>query len=208
MEITAILNSPTIWETSTSLNEDGLVLAARKGDLEAFNQLVILYQDRIYNLALRILGDEDSAEDITQNTFLNAYRGLHRFRMGPFRSWLYRIATNACYDELRRHTKHPVLSLEYEDEAEERFLPLYDYPVPNNLPEMEVERHELELLVRQSLNRLETNQRAVVVLVDLQNVDYQETAKILGIPIGTVKSRLARGRQRLRYELEASGKFW
>jgi RNA polymerase sigma-70 factor (ECF subfamily) len=83
----------TIQVDSTDRNESEMILAARKGDIDAFNQLVLRYQDRIYNLAVRILGDTDAAEDITQNTFLTAYLNLPRFRNGSFRSWLYRIAT-------------------------------------------------------------------------------------------------------------------
>jgi RNA polymerase sigma factor (sigma-70 family) len=196
-----IMRYAATYESSIGLDEADLVIVAQKGDLEAFNQLVLFYQDRVFSLAARILGDEDSAEDITQNTFLTAYLKLPRFRNGSFRSWLYRIATNACLDELRRHKRRPVLSLENEEDAEERFLPLYDFPRSSILPEKEAERHELERAVQQALNQLDTDQRAVVVLVDLQDFDYQEVAQILGVPIGTVKSRLARARLRLRHLL-------
>ena len=185
-------------ETIISLNEADLVLAAQKGDLEAFNQLVLSYQDRIFNLAARILGDNDLAEDITQNTFLTAYLNLPRFRNGSFRSWLYRIATNLCYDVHRRHKRYPVLSLENEVLAEERILPLHDFSGSSIMPEMEVERRELEQVIQQALNRLDADQRTIVVLIDQQDFDYAEAAQILRIPIGTVKSRLARARLRLR----------
>jgi len=185
-------------ETIISLNEADLVLAAQKGDLEAFNQLVLSYQDRIFNLAARILGDNDLAEDITQNTFLTAYLNLPRFRNGSFRSWLYRIATNLCYDVHRRHKRYPVLSLENEVLAEERISPLNDFSGSSIMPEMEVERRELEQVIQQALNRLDADQRTIVVLIDQQDFDYAEAAQILRIPIGTVKSRLARARLRLR----------
>jgi RNA polymerase sigma factor (sigma-70 family) len=190
-----------IHESSIGLNEADLVIVAQKGDLQAFNRLVLFYQDRIFGLAARILGEEDSAEDITQNTFLTAYLNLPRFRNGSFRSWLYRIATNACLDELRRHKRYSVLSLENEDDAEERLSPLYDFPGASILPERETERHELEQAGKQALNQLDADRRAVVVLVDLQDFDYQEAAQILGVPIGTVKSRLARARLQLRHLL-------
>jgi RNA polymerase sigma-70 factor, ECF subfamily len=187
----------TVRDGSTDLTESELILAARKGDVGAFNQLVLSYQDRIYNLATRIVGDIDVAEDITQNTFLTAYLNLPRFRNGCFRSWLYRIATNLCYDVYRRHKRHPVLSLDNNDLAEENLVPLSDFSSPSVSPEAEVERLELERLVQSALDQLDTDHRAVVVLVDLQNCDYQEAAQILRIPIGTVKSRLARARQHL-----------
>jgi RNA polymerase sigma-70 factor (ECF subfamily) len=186
-------------------DEAGLIFNAKKGDLEAFNQLVLSYQDRIYNLTLRILGDEDAAGDITQNTFLTAYLNLPRFRGGSFRSWLYRIATNACYDVYRQHKRYPVLSIESEVLAEERLSPLYDFSGYSILPETEVERHELEQVIQQALNQLDADQRTVVVLVDQQDFDYRETAQILGIPIGTVKSRLSRARLRLHQLLSNSG---
>jgi RNA polymerase sigma factor (sigma-70 family) len=187
-----------IRENRISSDESQLVLVAQKGNLEAFNELVLMYQDAVYNLAYRILGDSDSAEDITQNSFLIAFRSLHGFRNGSFRSWLFRIATNACYDELRRRGRHPLLSIESADETEERFFPLYDLSRPEISPEQECVQHELEQAVQQALNALEPDQRAVIVLVDLQDMDYQEAANVLQIPIGTVKSRLARGREHLR----------
>ena len=178
-------------------NESDLVMAAEKGSVEAFNQLVLGHQDRIFNLALRILGDEDTAEDITQNTFMNAYLNLSRFRHGSFHGWLYRIATNACYDECRLQKRRPVLSIENKNLAEERIIPLEQLSTACALPEIEVERHEQELVIQSALNRLNPDQRMVIVLVDQQDFDYKEVAQILGIPTGTMKSRLARGRLRL-----------
>jgi len=195
----------SVQQGSTSANETQLISAARRGDVDAFNQLVLCYQDRIYNLSARILGDNDLAEDITQNTFLTAYLNLPRFRNGSFRSWIYRIATNACYDVHRRHKRYPVMSLENEILAEERISPLDDFSGSSTLPEMEVERHELEQVIQQALNRLDADQRTIVVLIDQQDFDYAEVAQILRIPIGTVKSRLARARLRLRQLLSKFG---
>lgn len=197
MEHSMIAKFATTQANLVGLNETLLTQTARQGDLEAFNQLVLLYQDRIYSLALRMLGDEDSAQDITQTTFLNAFLGLQGLRNGSFHSWLYRIATNSCYDELRRRRRHPNLSLESEETAEERALPPSDLASPSILPEKEYDRHELEQTVRQALNRLSAGYQAAVVLVDLEDYSYEEAGKILGISIGTVKSRLARGRVHL-----------
>lgn len=200
-----IAEYPPAHENFMGKNEADLVSAAQKGDLEAFNQLVITHQEKIFNLALRILGDKDSAEDITQNTFLAAFRNLARFRNGSFRSWLYRIATNACYDELRHAKRYPVLSTEAGYLAEEKFTPLDEMPGFNILPEKEYDRHEREQVVQHALDRLETDQKSVVVLIDLQDFDYQEAAQILEVPIGTVKSRLARARLRLSQILSPRG---
>lgn len=191
-------------ENSTSSNEASLIVNARQGDLEAFNRLVISYQDRIFNLSARILGDEDQASDITQNTFLTAYLNLPRFRNGSFRSWLYRIATNACYDVYRKNKRHIVVSIENKDLAEEKLLPLDDYSSSTTLPEKEYERHELERIIQNALSRLDVDQRTIVILVDQQGFDYQEAAQTLGIPVGTVKSRLARARMRLHQILSRS----
>ncbi len=198
MENTKETNFSVTRESLFEVNESSLISAALKGNLDAFNQLVLSYQDRIFALALRILGDEDSAEDITQNTFLTAFLNLPRFRNGSFRSWLYRVTINACYDQFRHRKRHPMLSLEYEDKAEERLFPLYDLPETGTLPEKEYEKHELEQALQRALNQLDADQRAVIVLVDIQDVDYQEAAQILGVPIGTIKSRVARARMRLR----------
>ena len=199
------MNYTATHENLASLEDARLISSAQKGDLESFNQIVLLYQNLIFSLARRILGDADLAEDVTQNTFLAAYRNLPGFRNGSFKSWLYRIAVNACYDELRWHKRHPQQSLEFEDDAEEIPLPQYDFPGSTMLLENEVERHELEQVIQAALDQLDADQRTVVSLVDLQDFDYQEAAQILGVPLGTLKSRLARARQRLRFLLTTSG---
>ena len=106
-------------ENSHELDVLKLISAAQNGDLEAFNQLVLDFQDQIYNYVVRMLDDPDLAEDVTQNVFLTAYLNLPKFRNGSFRGWLYRISTNACYDELRRRKRHPTVSIEYENSNEE-----------------------------------------------------------------------------------------
>ena len=198
MESTMIATFSPQHVNDIRLNESDLVTVAQQGSLEAFNQLVLLYQDKIYSLALRILGDEDSAEDITQDTFLSAFRSLPGVRKASFHSWLYRIATNACYDELRRRRRRPLQPLEADGDEGEEFLPGYDYSQSSPSPEKEYERKESEEDVQQALNWLSADYRAVVVLVDLQEMQYQEAAQILHVPIGTVKSRLARSRRQLQ----------
>jgi RNA polymerase sigma factor (sigma-70 family) len=193
----------TVRESVNLIPEDDLIHDAQNGNVEAFNQLVLSYQDRVFSIALRILGDGDLAEDITQDTFLAAYRSLSRFRGGSFRAWLYRIATNACYDEVRKHKRHPMLSLE--EKEDEYDMPLIQdaSQISGILPEHEYEQLELERVIQQAIHHLDVDQRAVVVLVDLQDMDYQEVAQILGVPLGTVKSRLSRARVQLRNLLSA-----
>jgi RNA polymerase sigma-70 factor, ECF subfamily len=190
--------------TGTS-NEISLISAARQGDQESFNLLVLSYQDQIYNLAVRILGDEDTASDVTQNTFLTAYLNLPRFRNGSFRIWLYRIATNACYDVFRKYKRHPTQSIEDMDLTVENLAPQDSFSSTSVQPEIEIERRELVQVVRSALYLLDVDQRAVLILVDQQEFEYLEAAHILGIALGTLKSRLARARLRLRDILRIYG---
>jgi RNA polymerase sigma-70 factor (ECF subfamily) len=188
-------------ENLTGLSEADLLLAAQKGNLQAFNRVVLFYQDEIFALAMWILGDEDSAEEITQDTFLAAYRNLSRSRNGPFRLWLCRSVIKACYAELRRRKSHSRQPLESISGAAEPPLPGDDFSNSDALPGKAYEGREFELQVQQALDRLDADQRVALVLVDLQDFSYQEAAQILGLPVGTVKSRLARARLQLRYLL-------
>jgi len=176
------------------MNEDGLIARARKGDGEAFNELVVRYQDLLYNVAYRILGDEYDAADATQDALLSAYRAVRKFRGGSFRGWLLRIVTNASYDCLRRAKRQSVVSLDGGEEADWHEC-LADSA---ELPELQAERQDLSRRVQRALTTLPTKQRVVVVLVDLQGLPYAEVAHILRVPLGTVRSRLSRGRRALR----------
>lgn len=185
------------------MNDLQLVQYALQGDLDAFNRLVLAYQDMAYNLAYRILSDADAAEDVTQTAFLSAYRNLHSFRGGSFRAWLLRVVTNACYDELRRQQRHPVTALEpvHEEDDDEVESPAWiadDTPSP----EQQIETRELDRAIQNCLDELPLEFRAVVIMVDIQGLDYQEASRAIGKPLGTVKSRLARARLRLRDCLE------
>jgi RNA polymerase sigma-70 factor, ECF subfamily len=177
----------------TADDEATLISSALAGDLESFNSLVLAYQDLIYNVAFRILGERFSAEDAAQETFILAFRKLSTFRGGSFRGWLLRIVTNVCYDVLRHHKRHPTSRLESEDEIE----PLRWMADPGASPEEELERVDLARTIQACIDELTLEYRPVVVLVDIQGMDYVETAESLGLPLGTVKSRLARARARL-----------
>ena len=180
------------------MDEPALIRSAQGGDLDAFNTLVLHYQDALFNAALRILGDEDLAEDAAQEAFLSAFRNLNSYRGGSFRAWLMRTVTNACYDELRRRKRHPTSALEPDgqdgDEVESpRWL-----ADPGLTPEQQAEARELEHAIQHCLQGLPAEFRAVVVLADIQGLDYTEVAAALRAPLGTIKSRLARARLRLR----------
>ncbi len=187
------------------MNESALIHDAQHGDLEAFNRLVLAYQDALYNTALRILGDEDRAADATQEAFISAFRAINSYRGGSFKAWLLRTVTNACYDELRRQKRRPTTPLEPEnDDAEEIESPRW-LADGSMSPEEKFEAAELEHAIQHCLEALPTDFRAVVVLADVQGMDYAEVAAAVHTPLGTVKSRIARARLRLR---ECLQDFW
>ena len=187
------------------MDEIGLIKDAQRGDMEAFNSLVLVYQDRVYNQAFRVLGDSQSADDAAQEAFISAYKNLRSFRGGSFRAWLLRIVTNACYDELRRRKRRPATALEPVDDAGEEIESPHWIADPGELPEQNVERSELGQAIQTCLDQLPEDFRVVVVLVDVQGFDYLEAADAIGKPLGTVKSRLARARNRMRECLQG---FW
>jgi len=182
------------------MDEAALIQAARGGDLDAFNRLVIEHQNLAFNLAYRIMADPAAAEDATQEAFISAYRALRRFRGGSFRSWLMRIVTNACYDELRRRKRKPSTSLDQLTETRDDFFEDAESTISTGAekPEQEAVRSELRLAIERCLEGLPNDFRVVAVLVDIQGYDYQEAARVVAKPIGTVKSRLARARAQLR----------
>jgi RNA polymerase sigma-70 factor (ECF subfamily) len=180
------------------MDENTLIQEARRGDLNAFNRLVMAYQDLVYNQAYRLIGEPDGAADAAQDAFISAYRNLDGYRGGSFKAWLLRIVTNACYDELRRRKRRPTTPLEPLDEDDEEIESPRWLADPSETPEQTAERAELNQAIQHCLNNLPDEFRAVVVLVDIQGMDYTEAAAVAGAPLGTIKSRLARARLRLR----------
>ena len=189
------------------MDEMALVKYAQGGDLDAFNRLVLIYQDQAYNLAYRMLGDEDSAEDAAQNAFISAYRSLNSYRGGSFRAWVLRIITNACYDELRRRKRRPVTALEPETEDEEEIESPRWLADDSPSPEERAERAEMERAIQHCLEDLPEEFRSVAILVDVQGMDYEEVSSVMGKPLGTIKSRLARARMKLRRCLQGFGEL-
>jgi len=176
------------------MDEPTLIAEARQGDREAFNELIVHYQSLAYNVAYRVLGSQDAAADATQDAFLSAYRAIGRFRGGSFRAWLTRIVTNACYDQLRAKQRQPTAPLDSDpdQESEEWVMD------PGERPEEQVERQELGRVIQCGLATLPADQRTIVVLSDIQGMSYDEVAHVTALALGTVKSRLNRGRRKLR----------
>lgn len=180
------------------MDEAALIQSAQHGSLDSFNQLVLVYQDAVYAQAYRMMGESEPAQDATQDAFISAYRSLGSYRGGSFNAWLLRIVTNACYDELRRRKRHPTTSLEPLDADDEEIESPRWLADQGESPEAETERSQLGDAIQHCLDNLPVEFRAVVVLVDIQGMDYSEAAMAVGKPVGTVKSRLARARMRLR----------
>ena len=174
--------------------DEHLVSLSKDGSLDAFNTLVSSYERQVYNLCLRLVGDQETAEDVTQEAFIAAFRGIRGFRGGSFRSWLLRIAANQAKDELRRGRRRPatVVLTGPDDESE------VDFPDHTTGPEEQSENMELAEGLRIGLSGLSFEQRQVVILIEYVGLDYAEAAESTGVSVGTVKSRLHRGRDGLR----------
>lgn len=171
---------------------------ALDGDLDAFNGLVDLHERPVYNLCFRMLGSAASAEDAAQDALLSAYRNIHTFKGGAFRPWVMRIASNACIDELRRRGRRPALSLDAPRPGADEPI---DVPDTAAGPEAEAMRREQQHAIQSALSRLPADQRLAVVMCDVQGFAYEEIAAAMRTSVGTVKSRIARGREKLRREL-------
>jgi RNA polymerase sigma-70 factor (ECF subfamily) len=181
-----------------------LVERARGGDAGAYEQLVLHHQRRAFNVAYRMLGDYDEALDVTQETFVQAHRALGRFRgEARFGNWLLTIAVNQCRNRLkqwkrRARSRHDSLSEPIGGEGSDL---LRELPDPGATAFEALEGRQLEELVREEMQHVDEEYRIVLVLRELQDVAYEEIARMLGVPVGTVKSRLHRGRAELRERL-------
>ena len=177
----------------TVTNADDRTVRARNGDLDAFNELVVEYERLVYNLCYRMLGQTQLAEDMTQDAFVAAWRNIGNLRGEAFRPWLLRIAANLCRDELRRRVRRPSSSLDF---ALEAGVP--EPPDHEPLPEQSALNSELRSQLQAALAQLPDDQRTAIVLCDVEGLDYAEIAQVMATSLGTVKSRIARGRLKLR----------
>jgi RNA polymerase sigma-70 factor (ECF subfamily) len=176
--------------------DEQLVSLSKDGNIDAFNSLVQRYEAPVYNLCYRLLGHRQAAEDATQEAFLSAYRSIARFSGGSFRSWVFRIAANESKDELRRRgRKDLATSLDGNSSGDDRTLDVPDEAVS---VESSAETLELGALLQEALNSLPFDQRQAIVMVDYFGFRYEEAAQTLGASVGTIKSRIHRGRERLR----------
>ncbi len=184
---------------------EALVERARAGDLQAFERLVAHYQDRVYNYVLRMIYDPVEAQDIAQETFVRAWQGLGRFRgASSFQTWLYRIASNLAIDAARSRKRRGLVTVSLDEPVTGADSSELEHDLPDegtHGPAEALEQQELRREVWEAVGELSDKLRPVVVLADLQGLSYGEIAKILGCPVGTVKSRLFNARSQLREKL-------
>lgn len=186
--------------------ERDAITLSQRGDRNAFNELVVRYQSVAYGLALRMLGDPDAAADVTQDAFFSAFRNIRSLRGMSFRAWLLRIVSNSCYDHWRAQRRRPAESLDAllggDSEGSGQDAP--DAALAQALsdeswtPEGAALRAEQIAAIESALLRLAPDQRLVIILSDIQGMSYEDIARVVGAPLGTVKSRIARARSRLR----------
>ncbi len=186
------------------IEEKKIIKKAVAGSAEAFEQLVLQYQNPIYNLCLRITGNPEDAADMTQESFLKAWRNLESFHFeAAFSTWLYRLASNTCLDFLRSAKRRRELSLTVEDESGESQL--LDLPDPAPTPEASLLTNEENARLGAAMEQLDPEQRRILTLRVVNDLSYTEIAAVLNIKEGTVKSRLARARESLRKKLLQTG---
>ena len=177
------------------MDEVGLIEQAKRGNVNAFNELVLAHQKAVFNVAYRIMGDTAQSADITQDAFITAFDKLSQFQGGNLKAWFSRIVTNKCYDELRKQKRRPQSSLDEIVEVNESASMLVSKA---ETPEQATQRKELVGAVAVCLDGLPDDQRVTAVLCDIEGHIYQEIAEMLDVSLGTVKSRMSRARGRLR----------
>ena len=177
------------------MDDRDLVGRARQGDREAFSQLIMQYQVPLYNMALRMVGSREDAADITQEAFLRGWEKIRSLRDAPFKSWLFQIAVNLCYDHFRRGRRYGVMP----DEEQGGKIVGLGVAMPD--PQERAEANERGRVVRESIEALDSDMRTALVLRDVNGMAYDEIARITGVPLGTVKSRIARARGQVQEHL-------
>jgi RNA polymerase sigma-70 factor, ECF subfamily len=184
------------------MDDRDLVGRARRGDPEAFTQLMMQYQVPLYNMALRMVGRPDDAADIAQEAFTRAWQKIRTLRDAPFKSWLFQIAANLCYDHFRRGKRYGVMP---EDDQTSNVVSL-GIATPD--PQERAEASERNRLVRESIEALDPDMRLAIILRDVNGMAYDEIAGVLRVPLGTVKSRIARARAQVQERLQQHPDFF
>jgi RNA polymerase sigma-70 factor (ECF subfamily) len=192
---------------TANIPEKTLIRAAQRGDLESFNLLILRYQNLLFGIALRLLNDEDAAADAVQEAVISAFRRFDTFRGDSLRSWLARVVVNACYDEMRKKRRQHSVPLEQFNSDGEEIETGFWLIDPESDPETQFESFELENAIQKSLDKLQPIYRLMLVLVDIEGLSYEEAALAAHVPVGTVKSRLARARSQMQKSLQVAGEL-
>lgn len=182
------------------LTDEELIVIFQNGDVNAFNELVHRYKDKIVNFLYRYTGSREDAEDLAQDAFLRLYKSKHLYReIGKFSTWFYTIAVNLVKTDLVKKKKKKTISINNYDEDEEK-----DYELPSDIiaPDDSANAMNENYYIQKAIESLNDNFKQVIILRDIQNMDYEEIAKITNLPLGTVKSRINRGRECLKEMLE------
>lgn len=203
------MNTVTIENSPCKIydEDNAMIQSIRSGNLDSFNALVLKYQDQMFRVALRILGNEQTALDATQEALIAAYSKLGQFQGGSLKAWLLRIVVNKAYDEIRMHRSSRFLSLECLSTGWSKIIGAASLQMEEISPAAQAESHDLQSVIQKCLNRLPVQLRTALIMVDVENLSYVETSIVLGIPVGTVKSRLARARLKMQKLLTSSGEF-
>jgi len=184
--------------------DEELVAQSIRGDTESFNQLILRWERPIYALAYRVLGREEEARDIVQETFLRAFRSISKFRgQAKFSSWIYRIALNLCRDWIRRERRAPILPT---PEGVDIVELAADREPAESIEDL-VARHDMSRAVAEAMARLPEEQRTAIILKEYHGMTFQEIADLQGCPLSTVKTRLYQGLHVLRRHLQEQGKM-
>jgi len=189
---------------TANLADDKLVRQARKGRLECFNALVVQHQDRLFNAVYRMVGNQEDAADIVQETFLRAFRGLQSFRGdSSFYTWIFSIAFNTVISQRRKRSIRTVSASDPPADAEPGSYGSAPYPPDHSgEPSGAVERQETHRRIQAAIQSLDPDSRSFVILRDIEGLSYSQIAEVLGVHVGTVKSRLHRARLQLREMLD------
>ncbi len=182
-----------------AVTDEELIARFQQGDVQAFDLLVRRYKDQLLNFIYRFVGNRTDAEDIVQETFLRVYKNKHYYKeIAKFSTWVYTIAGNLAKTELRRRKRHKIFSVSnFVNEERD-----YDIPDENRNPEQEVDGTIKEDIIQKAIEKLPPKFKEVIILRDVQGFAYEEISQILNIPLGTVKSRVNRGRLKLQEDLK------
>lgn len=190
-----------------TLSDTEIIKKCQQGDLDSFDTLVSRYSERAYAVAFSVMGNSHDAGDMTQEAFIKVFRNISKFNFqSSFNTWLHRIVKNVCIDELRKRKKGTIISLDASISSEDGEFTMQ---IPDESPGIQeiLEKQESREFLWKALDELKENHRLVLVLADIKGYDYTEVADMIGIPVGTVKSRISRARIKLADIIRKKGTF-